>query len=202
MYNRIYSAAILGIEAVPVTVEADIGPGLPGFTMVGFITSKVREAEERVKTALKNTDIPLPEKRITINLSPADIRKDGSRYDLAIACVILAATGVIPSETLPDVMVLGELGLNGEIRPVPGVLPSVILARKMGLRTCIVPKSNRREGQCFHGRGTHPVFHRRRHSRRRDGGTDRNGKRGRRFPGYPRAGDRKEGGAHRSGRFS
>ena len=151
MYNRIYSAAILGIEAVPVTVEADIGPGLPGFTMVGFITSKVREAEERVKTALKNTDIPLPAKRITINLSPADIRKDGSRYDLAIACVILAATGVIPSETLPDVMVLGELGLNGEIRPVPGVLPSVILARKMGLRTCIVPKSNRREGSVVTG---------------------------------------------------
>lgn len=147
MFNRVLSTAIVGVEAVPVYVEADVSDGLPTFTMVGYLTSQVKEAQDRVRTALKNEGIALPPKRITINISPADIRKDGSRFDLPIAMAILSSDGILPPDRLPGIMMLGELSLNGEVNPVTGVLVTVMKARENGCRMCIVPLANESEGR-------------------------------------------------------
>ena len=146
MFKQVLSAALLGLEAVPVQVEADVSDGLPTFTMVGTLGSQVREAQDRVRTALKNEGIALPPKRITINISPADIRKEGSRFDLPIALAILSSEGIIPEHALDGVMVIGELSLNGHINGVNGVLGTVMAARDKGCRAAIVPAVNRREG--------------------------------------------------------
>ena len=98
MFSMILSAAVLGVEARPVQVEADVCDGLPMFCMVGDLSPEVREAADRVRTALKNTGIQIPPKRITVNLSPADIRKQGTRYDLPVAAALLAAFGILPEE--------------------------------------------------------------------------------------------------------
>ncbi|MCI1722161.1 MAG: YifB family Mg chelatase-like AAA ATPase [Lachnospiraceae bacterium] len=151
MFNRVLSTAIVGVEAVPVYVEADVSDGLPTFTMVGYLTSQVKEAQDRVRTALKNEGIALPPKRITINISPADIRKDGSRFDLPIAMAILSSDGILPPDRLPGIMMLGELSLNGEVNPVTGVLVTVMKARENGCRMCIVPLANESEGRAVGG---------------------------------------------------
>lgn len=129
MFSMILSAAVLGVEARPVQVEADVCDGLPMFCMVGDLSPEVREAADRVRTALKNTGIQIPPKRITVNLSPADIRKQGTRYDLPVAAALLAAFGILPEEFVRNVMVVGELGLNGQVYPVGGVLQTVLLAK-------------------------------------------------------------------------
>lgn len=146
MFSTILSAAVLGMEAYPVEVEADISDGLPMFCMVGDLSPEVREAAERVRTALRNTGITFPARRVTINLSPAHIRKEGTRYDLPVAAALLTALGVIPSETVQGILMVGEIGLNGQIRPVNGVLQTVMLARDRKCRMCLVPKENAREG--------------------------------------------------------
>lgn len=146
MFSTILSAAVLGIEAYPVEVEADISDGLPMFCMVGDLSPEVREAAERVRTALRNTGISFPARRVTINLSPAHIRKDGTRYDLPVAAALLTALGVIPTENVRGILMVGEIGLNGQIRPVNGVLQTVMLAGDLGCRMCLVPKENAREG--------------------------------------------------------
>ena len=151
MYSQIRSAALCGLEAVPVRVEADVSDGLPGITIVGSVGAKVREAADRVRTALKNTGLALPAKRITINIAPADIHKEGSRFDLPIALAILETTGWIAPESLQRVMVIGELSLDGRINPVTGVLGSVLSARKEDCLTCIVPSGNVREGALVEG---------------------------------------------------
>lgn len=140
MFSMILSAAVLGVEARPVQVEADVCDGLPMFCMVGDLSPEVREAADRVRTALKNTGIQIPPKRITVNLSPADIRKQGTRYDLPVAAALLAAFGILPEEFVRNVMVVGELGLNGQVYPVGGVLQTVLLAKKTGMRCCLVPE--------------------------------------------------------------
>lgn len=151
MFNKVLSAALLGLEAVPVYVEADVSDGLPVFTMVGSLGPQVREAQDRVRTALKNEGIALPPKHITINLSPADIRKDGSRFDLPIALGILLSEGMIPSDSLRRIMVIGELSLNGHINAVNGVLGSVLSARDEGCLACMVPADNAAEGRLVEG---------------------------------------------------
>ncbi|MDD3339459.1 MAG: magnesium chelatase domain-containing protein, partial [Lachnospiraceae bacterium] len=151
MFNQVLSATIAGVDVIPVTVEADVSNGLPMFVMVGYLSSQVKEAQDRVRTAMRNIGIALPPKRITINLAPADVRKDGSRFDLPIAAAILAATGNIPEKSLEQVMIIGELSLNGEVHGVPGVLPSVIQARECGCKMCIIPYQNRREGKSIGG---------------------------------------------------
>lgn len=145
MYNKVLSGTLHGVEGRLITVEADVSQGLPVFNMVGFLASEVREASDRVRTALRNSDFLLPPKRITVNLSPADIRKEGSIFDLPISIALLAAYGYIPNECLENVLIVGELALNGDIRGVRGILSIVDFAKKQGIRTIILPYENRKE---------------------------------------------------------
>lgn len=146
MFSKILSAAVLGIEAYLVQVEADICDGLPQFTMVGDLSPEVREASERVRTALRNTGVAFPPKRVTVNLSPAHLRKEGTRFDLSVAAALLAALGVIPAEYTKDILMVGEVGLDGQVRPVSGILQTVMLARDLKCRMCMIPRENAREG--------------------------------------------------------
>ena len=129
MYSKVYSGIPVGIDGMLITVEADISSGLPSFDMVGYLAASVKEARDRVRSALRNTGFILPAQRITVNLSPADIRKDGTGFDLSIAVAVLIAMQVIPDSNLfENIIFLGELGLDGSILPVPGVLPIVHFA--------------------------------------------------------------------------
>ena len=145
MYSEIMSSAIRGVDGTIISVEADVNDGLPTFTMVGYLSSSVKEAGERVKTALKNSGYHLPPKRITINLSPADIRKDGSGFDLPIALAVLASMGLTFDIDLSRTLIVGELGLDGEVRAIPGVLAMVHYASLNGFDSCIVPYDNSAE---------------------------------------------------------
>jgi magnesium chelatase family protein len=151
MFCQILSATILGISCEPVTIELDISSGMPVFVMVGSLSSKVRESQERVRTALRNLDIYLPPKRITVNLSPGDLKKDGTQFDLPIAAALLTALEKIPKDSLDNCMVIGELHLNGDIEGVPGILPSVIKARELGISTVLLPKANAAEASSIDG---------------------------------------------------
>lgn len=146
LFASVLSAATSGMEVCPVQVEADVSSGLPCFTMVGFPSTQVKEAQDRVRTALKNNGISLPPKKVTVNLAPADLRKEGAGFDLPVAAAVLAASGFIEPQLLRNVMVVGELSLNGEVRSVSGVLPRVIRARELGCRYCIIPFENLAEG--------------------------------------------------------
>lgn len=145
MFASVLSAAILGMDVHPIKVEADVSDGLPSFTMVGFPSAQVKEAQDRVRTALKNNGIALPPKRITINFAPADIKKEGAGFDMPLAAAVLAATGILRLELLEGVMMAGEISLNGEIHAIAGILPMVIKAREEGCRFCVVPYDNLRE---------------------------------------------------------
>lgn len=145
MFSKILSAAVLGIDAHPVCVEADISDGLPGFCMVGDLAPEAREAADRVRTALKNTGIRFPPRKVTVNLSPAHFRKEGTRFDLPVAAALLAALGIIPADRTQGVLMLGEVGLDGCLRPVSGVLQTALLAKEQGCRCCIVPAENEAE---------------------------------------------------------
>ena len=118
MYSKVISGMTLGIDGMLVNVEADISPGLPVLSLVGYLASSVKESGERVRTALKNSGFVLPASRITVNLSPADVKKDGAVYDLAIASAILVSMQIIPENKLQNTIILGELGLSGEVKPV------------------------------------------------------------------------------------
>ena len=146
MFSHVVTAGIRGITAYKVVVEADVSDGMPCFSMVGYLSSEVREAQDRVRTALRNAGIHLPVKRITVNLAPADQRKDGSGYDLAIASAILCAMNKIDQRKLDGILMLGELHLDGSIHPVKGVLEIVSRASSFGCHTCILPKQNLKEG--------------------------------------------------------
>ena len=113
MFSKVMSCAVLGVNGVQIHVEADVNDGLPVFTMVGYLSSSVKEAGERVRTALKNSGYHVPPKRITINLSPANLKKDGSGFDLPIAVAVLLATGITPALDMEEFAVVGELSLNG-----------------------------------------------------------------------------------------
>lgn len=151
MYSTITSGALLGVHAYLVSVEVDIATGLPGFCMVGYLSGEVRESKERVQVALKNAGFELPPTRITVNLSPADCRKEGAAFDLPIAVGILQAMGFFKADVVKNTLFLGELGLNGEIRKTKGVLPIVREAARQGIRQCIVPKENAMEGAVIPG---------------------------------------------------
>ena len=146
MYCSVLSATVSGMEMIPVQVEADVSDGMPQFTMVGYVSAQVKEAQDRVRTALKNMEISLPPKRITINLSPADVRKEGSRFDLPIAAGVLMTLGRIPPGSLRKTMVLGELGLDGHVQEISGVFPAAAKARELGCTTLLVPAGNAAEG--------------------------------------------------------
>src|SRR5689334_11715174 len=151
MLARIRSAAVLGIEAYPVDVEVDISNGLPSFSTVGLPHGAVKEGRERVSAALANAGFQYPLKRITVNLAPADIRKDGSAFDLPIAVGLLVASGQLPEGDLRDSMVLGEVGLEGDLRPVRGVLSMALAARAAGCRDILLPEANLPEAAVVEG---------------------------------------------------
>lgn len=151
MYSKVHSIGIIGVEGVPILVEADVSDGLPGFSMVGYLSSQVKEAQDRVRTALKNSGFRIPAKKITINLSPADIRKEGTAFDLPIAIAILSASGMIRSSGLSNCVFSGELGLDGTVKPVPGALSIVLAAKKDGKTVCYLPRENRGEGSVTTG---------------------------------------------------
>lgn len=151
MYSVSYCAAVRGIEGCMIQVEADISDGLPSFSLVGFLSSEVKEARERVQIGMKNAGFHFPPKKITINLSPADIRKGGTGYDLAIAVSILAAFGHISQEFIKNIVFIGELSLEGKIMEVQGVLPMVYTAYENGMGCCVVPKGNLAEAGIVKG---------------------------------------------------
>ena len=151
MYSTVISGGIRGIYSYLVQVEVDTAQGLPGFEMVGYLGSEVKEAKERVRVALKNAGFTMPAGRITVNISPADVPKEGTAYDLPVAVAVLASMEVVPREALNRLLMIGELGLNGELRPVRGVLPIVRKAKEAGFRSCIVPKENESEGAVVEG---------------------------------------------------
>ena len=146
LFASVLSAAIYGMEVREIQVEADVSDGLPSFAMVGFPSAQVREAQERVRTAFKNNRLCLPPKKVTVNFAPADMKKEGAGFDLPVAAAVLAAAGILEPDLLEGVMIVGEISLNGEIHGVAGVLPRVIRAREMGLRFCVIPEENIREG--------------------------------------------------------
>lgn len=142
MYSCVRTLSLCGLSGREIRVEADMSEGLPIFEMVGYLGGEVKEARERVRTALKNSGISLPPKRITVNLSPADIKKSGTGYDLAVAVSLLKLLGKIPPESAEDMVVIGELGLSGKVLRVNGVLPMLIEAKGLGITKCMVPKDN------------------------------------------------------------
>lgn len=151
MYSKVISCSILGINGVLTYVEADSSNGLPNFSMVGNLSSSVKEAGDRVRTALKNSNIDIPAKKVTINISPADIRKDGTSYDLPIAIAILKSLEMINNRIIDDYAFLGEINLSGEIIGVRGVLSMVSQLKKEGIKGVIVPKDNEQEALVIDG---------------------------------------------------
>lgn len=145
MLAMIHSGAVQGVDGLSVMVEVDLARGLPMFTTVGLPDGSVRESKERVKAAIKNCGYEFPAKRITVNLAPADIKKGGAGFDLPIALGILTASGLFEPGKLKQYCVLGELSLDGAVRPVPGVLPVALIAREQGLKGILVPTANRLE---------------------------------------------------------
>ena len=147
----VLSAALRGVEAVLVRVEVDVTPGLPAFTTVGLPDSAVRESRERVRTAIRNAGFAFPQDRVTVNLSPADLRKEGAWFDLPIALGILAATGPLRDGGLGPFAVVGELALDGQIQPVRGTLAVGLTCRRRGIGTLLVPRDNCREAAAVDG---------------------------------------------------
>ncbi|MGH3521118.1 MAG: YifB family Mg chelatase-like AAA ATPase [Haloechinothrix sp.] len=148
---RAWSIALLGVQGRLVEIEADIGAGLPGTKLVGLPDPGLREAKDRVRSAVRNTRQPWPERHVTLGLSPANLPKIGSGYDLAIAVTVLAADGKVPATKLVGAVLLGELALDGRIRPVRGVLPSLLAARSMGMKCAVVPEDSLPEGSLVDG---------------------------------------------------
>jgi magnesium chelatase family protein len=159
MLARVQSVTLLGVEAIPLTVECDIAQGLPGIQTIGLPDSAVRESSERVRAALRNAGYKIPPRRITISLAPADLRKEGAALDLPIALGILAALGLVPAARLENALVLGELALDGTVRCVRGTLPAALLARRTGVVEMIVPAGNRDEALALPGVSIHGVAH-------------------------------------------
>ena len=151
MYSVILSSAIVGTGCYPVRVEVDVSNGLPGFDIVGMPGGEVKEAKERVRVALKNIGIMLPPKKITVNLSPANIRKTGTALDLPLAIGILTSLEYLPEKAIKNVLFVGELGLNAEVKFVNGILSTAIMARDCNMELCVVPKCNESEGRILQG---------------------------------------------------
>lgn len=150
-FHTVLSASIQGLHVEMVHVEADVSNGLPVFHMVGYLSSEVKEASERVRTAIRNAGIQIPARKVVVNLAPATVRKKGASFDLPIALAVMAALGEIEGEKLERMLVIGELGLDGRVQEVPGILPMLLEARKAGCRACILPIRNAPEGALVDG---------------------------------------------------
>ncbi len=157
MLAKVTSGALIGIDAYPVEVEVDIAQGLPQFSTVGLPEGAVKESKDRVKSAIKNSGYDFPTRRITINLAPADIRKEGAAFDLPIAVGILCATGLVDAMALENFVLMGELSLDGRIKPVHGVLPVAIAAQSWQKKALILPRENAAEGAVAKGPAIYAV---------------------------------------------
>lgn len=157
MLATVRSAAVQGLDAYPVDVEVDVGGGLPAFAIVGLPDAAVQEAKERVRAAIRNSNYEVPSRKITINLAPADVRKEGPAFDLPMAVGILVATEQVRTTHLDGALLLGELSLDGGIRPVPGLLSIALAARALGHRTLIVPEPNAVEAALVDGVDIYPA---------------------------------------------
>ena len=144
MLTKTYGSAILGVHAVMVTVEVTVSPGL-GFFMVGLPDNAVKESAHRISSAFEESGFKVPGKRVVVNLAPADLKKEGSAYDLTIAISVLGAVGKVKIDELEQYVIMGELGLDGRLRPIKGVLPIAIEARRRQYKGIIVPAENARE---------------------------------------------------------
>lgn len=157
MVYKVYSGRVGGIFADLITAEVDASSGLPGLDMIGLLGSEVREAKDRVRVSLRNNGINIPAMKITVNLSPADERKAGAAFDLPIAVALLGVFGHIESFNPEETLIIGELSLDGEIRPVRGILPIVRMAREKGFKYVLLPRQNLTEGLLIHGIKMVPV---------------------------------------------
>lgn len=157
MLAYVKSSAVLGIHAYVVTVETDISTSMPSWAIVGLPDTAVQESRERVRSAIRNSGFEFPQRRITINLAPADIRKEGPSFDLPIALGILAASGQVTAETLNEFLIAGELSLDGAVRSVAGVLPMALTARAEGIPRMLVPRTNTMEAAIVEGVRVYPV---------------------------------------------
>jgi magnesium chelatase family protein len=157
--SRVWSSAVLGVDALPIEIETHTEPNIPRWTVVGLPDGAVRESRDRVWAALKTSGLPTPRGAVTVNLAPADVRKEGSAYDLPLALGLLAAIGdgLIPQSVLDEVVIVGELGLDGAVRPVRGVLPMAAGARADGRRGLLVPPENAAEAAVVEGLEVYPV---------------------------------------------
>ncbi|NTU47658.1 MAG: ATP-binding protein, partial [Syntrophobacteraceae bacterium] len=159
MLAKTYSCSLFGIDALLVEVEVDLSPGLPAFATVGLPDSVVRESKDRVKTALQNSGYPFPSERITVNLAPAHLKKEGAGFDLPIAIGILAAMGMVNSANVEKTLLVGELSLDGRIKPVAGTLPMAIQARDSGFLQMLTPAGSALEAAVANGVSILPVQH-------------------------------------------
>ncbi len=157
MYIRVLSSATMGIDAYIMEVELDMTSGQPGLTIVGLPDAAVKESRERVRSALVNCGYAYPPKRMTLNLAPADIPKEGTSLDLPMAVAVLAASGLTPPERLAETLILGELALDGTLRPIRGALPVAIAAKKHGLKSFLLPEKNAKEAAVVDGIDVYPA---------------------------------------------
>lgn len=157
MLACVRSAAVFGIDAAPVNIEVDLSFGLPCFTVVGLPDASVRESRDRIRSAIRNSGFEFPPHRITVNLAPADVRKAGAAFDLPIALGVLAASGVVQRRDVDDVLILGELSLDGGIQSARGVLPVAAAARRQRFRGLLLPVSNSREAAVVDNLDFYPV---------------------------------------------
>jgi len=154
---KVLSSTVVGIDSFPVDVEVDISTGLPQFSTVGLPDAAVKESRDRIKAAMKNSGYRFPENRVTVNLAPADIRKEGTGFDLPIALGILAAEGLVARDRLRDYVIVGELSLDGRVKGVQGVLPSAFMARAQNVKGLVVPAENAGEAALVRGIEVIPV---------------------------------------------
>ena len=156
MIAKVQSYALNGLEGVAVTVETDVSRGLPAYDIVGLPDAAVKESKERVRSAIKNSALAFPMHKITVNLAPAYVRKEGTALDLPVAISLLVASGALQTKT-ENTVFLGELALSGELRPITGVLPLLISAKEKGFTNFILPEDNRREAAFVHGVNVYPA---------------------------------------------
>jgi magnesium chelatase family protein len=157
MLSKVFSGSTYGVSAYIVEVETHLEKGIPGFAIVGLPDNAIRESRERISAAIRNSGFEFPLRRITMNLAPADIRKEGSAFDVPMAVGILAATGQVEAEVLQDYVMLGEVALDGTLRPVHGVLPIALETRRMGIKGMLLPRENAKEAAMVSGIAVYPV---------------------------------------------
>jgi magnesium chelatase family protein len=157
MLAKVASGAVLGIEAFHIEVEVDIQMGVPGMSIVGLGGAAVQEARERVRSAIRNSGYEFAPRKVTINLAPADLKKEGPAFDLAIATALLVASQQLDGSRLGNYMIVGELSLDGRVRPITGALPIALAARAAGFKGILLPEVNAHEAAVVEGIDVHPV---------------------------------------------